>query len=248
MFEVLVPVMVFIFVLVIVLTIFGMNKILAFRIILLVLLITLSFFIFIHYDLYLLFKDRHKLMTFIKSYPFNQLIFITLQIIQVVVSPIPGEITGFIGGSLYGPFFGTVYSTIGLTIGSWIAFMLARFFGEPLLENVVRKEVYEKFEHFMEHKGLMVSFLLFLIPGFPKDYLCYIMGVSRIPTGTFIVISTAGRIFGTILLSLTGAFAIKGQYIRLAVILFLGIAIYIPVYYYRDKIIETLKKLKKKKE
>ena len=120
-----------------------------------------------------------------------------------------------------------------------------RFFGEPLLENVVKKEVFEKFDHFMEHKGLLVSFLLFLIPGFPKDYLCYIMGVSRIPTGTFIVISTAGRIFGTIMLSITGAFAINGQYIFLTVILVLGVAIFIVAYYYHDKLIEILKKIKK---
>jgi len=161
-----------------------------------------------------------------------------------VAAPIPGELSGILGGYLYGPFWGTVYSTIGLTIGSWIAFMLARFFGEPLLENVVKKEVFKKFDHFMEHKGLLVSFLLFLIPGFPKDYLCYIMGVSLIPTGTFIVISTAGRILGTIMLSVTGAFAGNGQYTFLTVILVMGVVIFIAAYYYHDKLIELLKKIK----
>ena len=85
-------------------------------------------------------------------------------------------------GFLYGPLWGTIYSTIGLTLGSWLAFMLARFFGMPLLEKFIKKDIFEKFEDFMEHKGMIVSFLLFLIPGFPKDYLCYILGVSRIPT------------------------------------------------------------------
>jgi len=220
-----------------------MNKRLAFRVLFLLLLIILSVYIFIHYDLYLLFEDRHKLLNFIKSYhPYDELIFILLQIIQVVAAPIPGELSGILGGYLYGPFWGTLYSTIGLTLGSWIAFMLARFFGEPLIENVVKKEVFEKFDHFMEHKGLLVSFLLFLIPGFPKDYLCYIMGVSRIPTGTFIAISTAGRIFGTTMLSITGAFAINGQYTFLTVILVLGVAIFVVAYYYQDKLIEILKK------
>ena len=164
------------------------------------------------------------------------------QIIQVVAAPIPGELTGIIGGILYGPFWGTLYSTIGLTLGSWVAFMLARFFGEPLLEYVVKKEVFEKFDHFMEHKGLLVSFLLFLIPGFPKDYLCYIMGVSRIPTGTFIIISTAGRIFGTIMLSVFGNVARNGQYTLLTVIFGLGVVIFVVAYYYHDKLIEILKK------
>lgn len=221
-----------------------MDKRLIFRILFLFLFIALSAYLFIHYDLYLLFKDKSKLLNFIRSYPYDQVIFIAVQIIQVVAAPIPGELTGLIGGILYGPFWGTLYSTIGLTLGSWIAFMLARFFGEPLIENMVKKEVFEKFDHFMEHKGLLVSFLLFLIPGFPKDYLCYIMGVSRIPTGTFIAISTVGRIFGTMMLSVTGAFAINGQYIFLTVILVLGAAIFIAAYYYRDKIIDILKKRK----
>jgi uncharacterized membrane protein YdjX (TVP38/TMEM64 family) len=223
-----------------------MDKRLAYRILFLFLFITLSVFIFIHYDLYLLFESRNKLESFIKSYPYDQLIFIVVQIIQVVAAPIPGELTGIIGGYIYGPFWGTVYSTIGLTLGSWIAFMLARFFGEPLLETMVRKDVFEKFDHFMEHKGLLVSFLLFLIPGFPKDYLCYIMGVSRIPTGTFIVISTAGRIFGTIMLSVMGAFASNGQYSFLTVIVVMGIIIFIAAYYYHDKILSFLKKIKLK--
>jgi uncharacterized membrane protein YdjX (TVP38/TMEM64 family) len=222
-----------------------MNKRLAFRILFLLLLLILSVYLFIHYDLYLFFEDRHKLLNFIKSYhPYDKVVFILLQIIQVVAAPIPGELTGILGGYLYGPFWGTIYSTIGLTLGSWIAFMLARFFGEPLLENVVKKEVFEKFEHFMEHKGLLVSFLLFLIPGFPKDYLCYIMGVSLIPTGTFIVISTVGRLFGTIMLSIMGAFAGNGQYTFLIIILVVGVAIFVTAYYYHDKILALLKKRK----
>ena len=220
-----------------------MKKSLILRILLLLILTGLGVYLFFHFDLLRFFQDRHQILQFIKSYdPYDKLVFILLQIIQVVAAPIPGELTGFIGGYLYGPFWGTVYSTIGLTIGSWIAFMLARFLGEPLLEKVVKKEVFEKFEHFMEHKGLLVSFLLFLIPGFPKDCLCYIMGVSLIPTGTFIIISTAGRLLGTIMLTVTGAFVVNGQYIFLTVILSLGIAIFIVTYYYHDKLLAILKK------
>jgi uncharacterized membrane protein YdjX (TVP38/TMEM64 family) len=222
-----------------------MQKNLLLRILLLLLLVSLAAYVFFYFDLIRFFQDRHQILQFIKSYhPYDELAFILLQIIQVVAAPIPGELSGIIGGYLYGPFWGTVYSTIGLTIGSWIAFLLARFFGEPLLEKVVKKEVFDKFEHFMENKGLLVSFLLFLIPGFPKDYLCYIMGVSLIPTGTFIMLSAAGRILGTIMLSVTGAFAGNGQYILLSIILALGIVISIATYYYRDRLLEIIKSRK----
>lgn len=222
-----------------------MKNNLAFRITLLLLLIALATYFFIHFNLHLFFKDSDKLIAFIKSYnPYDAIIFILLQIIQVVAAPIPGELSGFIGGYLYGPLWGTIFSTIGLTLGSWAAFTLARFFGMPLLKKLISEDVFEKFEHFMEHKGMIVSFLLFLIPGFPKDYLCYILGVSRIPTWTFLVISVAGRLIGTIMLSITGNIARNEQYFLLAVLVGIGAIIFIFAYYYRDKLLEMLKRKK----
>jgi len=65
--------------------------------------------------------------SFIKSFhPYDQLVFISLQILQVVVAPIPGELTGIIGGYLYGPFLGIIYSTIGLALRSWIDYTLCQ--------------------------------------------------------------------------------------------------------------------------
>ena len=221
-----------------------MNNQLRLRILVLLLLTLLTVYLFIHFDLFRFFLDKHQLVLFIKSYPYDELVFILLQIVQVVAAPIPGELTGFIGGYLYGPFWGTIYSTIGLTLGSWLAFLLARFFGEPLLKKVVKKEVLEKFDRFMEHKGLTVSFLLFLIPGFPKDYLCYIMGVSRIPALSFILISTIGRFFGTLMLSITGDIAEHEQYLLLAIIVTAGIAVFALAYYHRDRLLEMLKNKK----
>jgi len=221
-----------------------MNKSLTLRILLLLILVGVATYLFFHFDLFRFFNDRRQIIQLIKSYRYDELIFILIQIVQVVAAPIPGELSGFIGGYLYGPIWGTLYSTIGLTLGSWLAFMLARFFGEPLLEKVVKKEVFEKFDHFMEHKGLTVSFLLFLIPGFPKDYLCYIMGVSRIPALTFIIISTIGRFFGTMMLSITGNIAENEQYLLLAIVVAAGVAVFALAYYHRDRLLEILKNKK----
>lgn len=218
-----------------------MNRNLAFRILLLFALIALVGYLFIHFDLYLFFTDKNKIISFIKTSRYDEVVFIAIQIVQVVVAAIPGEISGFIGGYLYGPLLGTLYSTIGLTLGSWLAFMLARFFGEPILEKMVKKEVFEKFDHFMEHKGLLVSFLLFLIPGFPKDYLCYIMGVSRIPALTFIIISTIGRFFGTMMLSVSGDMAREEHYAMLAVIVVAAALVSFLAWRYHEKILKLLK-------
>ena len=117
------------------------------------LLIISGAYLFIHYDWYVFFVDRKRAILFIESFhhPFDEVVFILLQIMQVVAAPIPGEVTGFIGGYLYGPILGTLYSTIGLTIGSWLAFLLARSFGMPLVERAVNPKIILKFNHFMEH-------------------------------------------------------------------------------------------------
>jgi uncharacterized membrane protein YdjX (TVP38/TMEM64 family) len=223
-----------------------MNKRLVFKFFVLLLLAVLAVYLFVHFDLFRFFRNREQLVQFIKSYRYDELVFILLQIVQVVAAPIPGELTGFIGGYIYGPFWGTIYSTIGLTLGSWLAFLLAHFFGEPLLEKVVKKEVFEKFDAFMEHKGILVSFLLFLIPGFPKDYLCYIMGVSRIPAITFIIVSTVGRFFGTMMLSISGNIAREERYWLLGVVVAAGMIVFFLAYRYHEKILKVLKNDKPK--
>jgi uncharacterized membrane protein YdjX (TVP38/TMEM64 family) len=212
------------------------------RILPLVLFIALATYLFIHYDLYTFFLDKDKVITFIHSYPYDELVFISLQVLQVIAAPIPGEATGLIGGYIYGPVLGTIYSTIGLTLGSWLAFMLARFFGLPLVEKAVNPATLQKYDYFLEHRGLFVSFLLFLIPGFPKDYLCYIMGLSHMITWHFLVISTVGRIFGTILLSVSGSYARNDQYAGLLIIAGISAIFIIIAYFYRDRWLALLKK------
>ena len=203
----------------------------------------LGIYLFIYFDLHLFFTDRTKAIHFIQSFhPFDEVAFIVLQVLQVIAAPIPGEATGLIGGYLYGPILGTIYSTIGLTVGSWIAFMLARIFGMSLVEKVVKPEVIAKYDHFLEHQGAFVSFLLFLIPGFPKDYLCYIMGVSHMPTRTFIIVSTVGRLLGTMLLSVSGSYARNDAYMTLVWIMLVSGIFVIIAFIYRDGLLEMLKK------
>lgn len=163
-------------------------------------------YLFYHYNLSLYLTDEERAIRFLQSFgPWSVLVFISLQAVQVVIAPIPGDVTGFIGGYLYGSALGTAYSTVGLTLGSWLAFYFARAYGLPLVEKITRPEVIQKYDYFMEHKGRAVSFAFFLIPGFPKDALCYIIGLSHMRTGVFLLISTAGRLPGTILLSVAGS-------------------------------------------
>jgi len=221
------------------------------KLVALFLIIGAGTYLFFHFDLHTFFLNRKKAVAFIHSFgsgPLAVVIFISFQIAQVLVAPLPGEVTGIIGGYLYGPVMGTLYSTIGLTIGSWLAFLLARTLGLPFVEKVVSRNILDKYDYFMAHQGTLVTFVMFLIPGFPKDALCYIMGLSHMRTRLFLIVSTTGRLFGTIMLSFGGSCVRNDQMQGLYAVITVTAVILILAYFYREKLLKALRKKRHPRE
>ena len=189
------------------------------------------------------FRSRARVSAFVASFgPSAPFVFIGLQILQVLVAPIPGELTGFIGGYLFGIGEGFIFSTVGLTMGSWLAFLMSRRFGMPFVRRFVGKDIMDKFDYLMEHQGAFFSFIFFLIPGLPKDYLCYLLGLSPMHALTFLVISTVGRIPGTLLLTMQGQAVRSENYRGFFVVLGLGLLLIVLTLIYRDPIEKWLHK------
>ena len=218
------------------------KKKLLLRISALIIFVVAGTYLFFHYDFHILFSDRNRLIEYVNSFGvLSVVVFIGLQILQVLFAPIPGEVTGFIGGYIYGSVLGTIYSTIGLTIGSWMAFMLARWLGLPFVERAVSSHILHKYNYFMEHQGKLITFVFFLIPGFPKDALCYVIGLSHMPTNTFLLVSITGRLLGTAMLSVSGDFARYDQHGALLVLLAISLVFCAVAYFYREKWLHKLR-------
>lgn len=183
------------------------------------------------------FKDREGLRTYIEGWgSWAPAVFIILQAFQVVFAPIPGELTGVVGGFIFGAGPGILYSSIGLTVGSIIAFFAARIIGLPLVKLVVSEESLEKFGFLTRRKGIMISLAFFIIPGFPKDILSYILGLSPMRWLTFVVVCTLGRIPGTIMLSFSGSAVYDENWtllIAMSVICLIAIGLFVLL---RDRI------------
>ena len=193
-----------------------------------------------------LFEDCRQLKGVIKSYgPYSPLIFILLQVIQVVVAPIPGEAIEFLGGYVFGVWAGMLYSMIGLMLGSFLAFSIARIFEKQAIERFVSPDLRKKFDYLIGHQGAILSFFLFLIPGFPKDTLCYILGLTPMHLGIFLIISTIGRIPGTWMATLQGAKTYDQQYITLFVLLMISGLIILAFYIYHENVHQWIKKISK---
>jgi uncharacterized membrane protein YdjX (TVP38/TMEM64 family) len=157
--------------------------------------------------------DRQKIEALIKSFgPGAPLVFIIIQILQVLLAPIPGEATGFMGGYLFGSVEGFLYSTLALTIGSVLNFMIGRFLGRRYVRNLIPPNTLIKFDRLVNRQGVIVLFLLFVFPGFPKDWLCLFLGLSTLPIKVFTLIAAIGRMPGTLLLSLQGEYLFEKNY------------------------------------
>ncbi len=183
------------------------------------------------------FTDRALLTRVISEHRTNAaFIFIGLQILQVIAAPVPGEVTGFVGGMFFGSARGIIYSSVGLAIGSWLAFVLARAAGRPLVERIVSAETIKRYDYVMEHRGMFLAFLMFLIPGFPKDILCYILGLGHMGHRQFLMVSTTGRLFGTVLLTLEGDFLRDRHYAAFFTVLGISIVFILLVMVYRANI------------
>ncbi len=189
-------------------------------------------------DFYKYFTGFQELKNFITSFgPLQTIIFVVIQSLQVVIAPVPGEVTGFLGGVLFGKAWGLVLGTVGLTLGSIAAFQIARLLGRRFVENVVKKELMDRFDYFIEHKGLHLSFLMFLIPGFPKDALCYLLGLTHMRFADFLVINVFGRLPGTLVLVLQGDALRQGRYQHLFILALICIIFSTLIYLGLEKII-----------
>ncbi|XPS86746.1 hypothetical protein Dvar_47640 [Desulfosarcina variabilis str. Montpellier] len=194
-------------------------------------------------------SDREKVEQFVTGFGHGApLVFMGMQILQVVLAPIPGEATGFIGGYLFGSIKGFIYSSLALAIGSWINFAIGRYLGKRFVRRWIPADKWQRFDHLLKRQGIIVLLILFIFPGFPKDYLCLFLGITAIPLKAFLLIASIGRMPGTLMLSLQGEFLFKRNYTVFAVVLGVTALAAFLCIRYRKKIYGWMEKLNGKTE
>jgi len=171
------------------------------------------------------------------------LAFIGIQITQVIAAPVPGEATGFIGGYLFGTLQGFLYSSIGLAIGSLVNFGIGRFLGERFVRRLIPEEKFKRIDRLINRQGVIAVFLMFIIPGFPKDYLSLALGLSTLPLKVFAILACIGRMPGTLVLSLQGASLYDQNYFLLAVVAAACLVLALLAYRFREPLYRWVEKM-----
>lgn len=131
-------------------------------------------------------------------------LFMIINALQVIVAVIPAGPLEVAAGYCFGPVKGAIISDLGMVIGSMTVFCLVKQFGMPLIEVFFSEEKTESLKFLRNGKNTkLIVFLLYLIPGAPKDLLTYGVGLTNISAFSMLFIAAVGR-FPTILLTCMG--------------------------------------------
>ena len=170
--------------------------------------------------------DPDEFRAFIEQRGFAGVVFfVFVTIVQVIAAVIPGGPLEIAAGYCFGPLKGALIVDLGMTMGSLIVFLLVRRFGMAFIEIFISKEKIESLK-FLKTNGQsrVVIFLLFLIPGSPKDVLAYAVGLTDLTVPAWLFITAVGR-FPSILLSTLSGDALGEQNYTVFIIVIAVIAV-----------------------
>lgn len=120
-------------------------------------------------------------------------LFITLQFLQVIILPIPSSVSTVVGGALFGAFLGSIYSLIGIIPASLLAFFIGRYAGFELVLWICGKDSFVSALKLVKGKDTAILTLMFLLPLFPDDVLCFVAGLSSMNVWYFCIMITLSR-------------------------------------------------------
>ena len=126
----------------------------------------------------------------------GRVVFVAVQIAQVVFLPLPAILINLTGVALYGPLQGFALSLIGTLIGSVIAFTVGKVFGKKLVAWIVGKEDADKYRKMFDKKGRFIFILMLIFPIFPDDMLCMVAGITTMSYGYFFLAVLLSRPWG----------------------------------------------------
>lgn len=204
----------------------------------------LMLFLFIRYS-----PEILKLMVSLDSFrdyilstgKLGPIILVFFQVLQTVIAPIPGEVVQIAGGYIYGTFLGTLFITVGMLLGAIMAFYFTRFLGGAFIESLLKKNKFQWMAGMMDNKKFSIFlFIIFIIPGLPKDLFIYAAGLTTIKPLKFFSILFIAR-FPWLLASVSiGSNIYHQNYLSTVIISVVSVLAFVLGLIYKDKLINKL--------
>lgn len=180
--------------------------------------------------------------------PVGFLILLGLQFLQIVVAFIPGEVVQIAAGLLYGPWLGSLIILVGCVVSSAFIFALVHKLGAPFVQSMVPTQYLNKFRKFeLTGKLNIIVFILFLIPGLPKDVFTYLVPLTDMRMRTFLLLSNVGRIPGIVVSAYAADGLAEGRLMESVIIFAVAAVIAVLGIVFRERIMKLLEKHSDKK-
>lgn len=189
-------------------------------------------------------SEPEKFRTWVDSKGiFSRFIFIGMVMFQVIIALVPGEPLEIGAGYAFGAFEGTLLCVAGVTLGSVLVFLLVKKFGVRFVEIFFDMEKIKSLKFLHNEKRLeFIIFMVFFLPGTPKDLLTYFVGLTDIKLSTFMLVVSVARL-PSIITSTVGGNALGSQKYEFAIIVFavtavisvLGLLVYKRICKTREK-------------
>ncbi len=167
--------------------------------------------------------------------PFSHLAYFLVQLLSVILAPIPSNITALAGALLFGTWPAFALTTAAVTGGSVLVFWLARVLGRPFADRFVGRNISERYLDVIRRKRDIFLILVFLFPFFPDDMICILAGLTDIPLPRFFVITVLTRPWGLLVACALGGSAIHIPLWGLVLLGAAGIAVFAAALKYGDK-------------
>ena len=170
-------------------------------------------------------------------------IYIGTQILQIVICIIPGQWLQFAAGYMYGFWLGYLYSLIGAFLGSVLTYYIAKILGHDAMHLIFGEEKIKKMLRTLNSKkAVVLVFIIFLIPGVPKDLCNYVAGLSEMKLKPFLIVSLIGRTPGMMGSLLIGRQIQIGGYMSAAIIAGVAVVLFILGIIFRKQLTVLLDK------
>lgn len=169
------------------------------------------------------------------------IMFLLFQVLQTVIAPIPGEVVQIAGGYIYGTYFGTLLITLGMLVGAIIAFYFTRLLGGAYIGRLLKKDKFKWMANLMDNKKFSIFlFIVFIIPGLPKDLFIYAAGLTTIKPLKFFSILLIARLPWLLASVSVGANIYNKNYVSTIILSVVSVVAFSLGLIYKDKIIAKL--------
>ena len=185
--------------------------------------------------------SQEKLGAYIaRCTPWSHLAYFGIQLISVVIAPIPSNITAAAGAYLFGLWPSFLLTWGAVTLGSVIVFGLARLLGQRFACRFVGRKLSEKYLDLIRRKRDVFLLLAFLFPFFPDDLLCILAGLTDISFKRFFLLVVMARPWGLLVACMVGSATVSIPLWGMALLGAAGLAVFLLAMKYGDKIEELI--------